>query len=121
MCDDMYEKIKEFVIKHRYIVISIFIFVIVFAAFVLCQRKNVSINGVSINDIRTELSNAQDTKSDIADTSSDIADTSSDIAETVGNLASSINTATGASQHFDTIIDECIGIIKQIRKQPAGK
>ncbi len=129
MCDDMYEKIKEFVIKHRYIVISIFIFVIVFAAFVLCQRKNVSINGVSINDIRTELSNAQDTKSDIADTKSDIAedtksdiaDTKSDIAETVGNLASSINTATGASQHFDTIIDECTGIIEQIRKQPAGK
>lgn len=89
--------------------------------YVFSGRENVSSNGVSINDIRTELSNAQDAKSDIADTASDIADTSTDIAETVGNLASSIDTATGASSKFDAIIDECTGIIEQIRKQPAGK
>lgn len=89
--------------------------------YVFSGRENVSSNGVSINDIRTELSNAQDTKSDIADTASDISNTSTDIAETVGNLASSIDTATGASSKFDAIIDECTGIIEQIRKQPAGK
>lgn len=84
-------------------------------------RENISSNGNTIDAIRTELSNAQDTKSDIADTASDIADTSTDIAETVGNLASSIDTATGASQHFDAILSECTGIIEQIRKQPAGE
>ena len=76
-----------------------------FIGFMFGGRENVSSNGVSINDVRTELSNAQDAKSDIA--------------ETVGNLANSIDTATGASKHFDAIIDECTGIIEQIRKQPA--
>ena len=89
--------------------------------YVFSGRENVSSNGVSINDVRTELSNAQDTKSDIADTASDIADTSTDIAETVGNLAESIDAATGASERFDAIIGECTGIIEQIRKQPAGE
>lgn len=84
-------------------------------------RENVSSNGNAIDAIRNELSNAQDAKSDITDTASDIADTSTDIAETVGNLASSIDTATGASSKFDAIIDECTGIIEQIRKQPAGE
>lgn len=83
-----------------------------FIGFMFGGRENVSSNGVSINDVRTELSNAQDAKSDIADTSTGIA-------ETVGNLANSIDTATGASKHFDAIIDECTGIIEQIRKQPA--
>lgn len=36
-------------------------------------------------------------------------------------LAESIDTATGASSKFDAIIDECTGIIDQIRKQPAGE
>lgn len=89
--------------------------------YVFSGRENVSSNGVSTNDIRTELSNAQDAKSDIADTASDISNTSSDIAETVGNLASSIDTATGASSKFDAILSECTGIIEQIRKQPAGE
>lgn len=84
-------------------------------------RENISSNGNTIEAIRTELSNAQDTKSDIADTASDISNTSTGIAETVGNLASSIDTATGASSKFDAIIDECTGIIEQIRKQPAGE
>lgn len=82
-------------------------------------RENISSNGNKIDAIGNELSNAQDAKSDIADTASDIADTSTGIAETVGNLANSIDTATGASKHFDAIIDECTGIIEQIRKQPA--
>lgn len=84
-------------------------------------RENVSSNGVAIDDVRTELSNAQDAKSDITDTTSNIANTSTDIAETVGNLAESIDTATGASSKFDAILSECTGIIEQIRKQPAGE
>lgn len=82
-------------------------------------RENISSNGNTIEAIRTELSNAQDTKSDIADTASDISNTSTGIAETVGNLASSIDTATGASQRFDQILGECQDIIEQIRNQPA--
>lgn len=89
--------------------------------YVFSGRENISSNGVTANDIRTELSNTQDAKRDIADTASDIANTSTDIAETVGNLAESIDTATGASQHFNSIIDECTGIIEQIRKQPTGE
>lgn len=89
--------------------------------YVFSGRENISSNGVTVNDIRTELSNTQDAKRDIADTTSDIANTSTDIAETVGNLAESIDTATGASQHFDAIIGECQNIIEQIRKQPTGE
>ena len=89
--------------------------------YVFSGRENVSSNGVTVNDIRTELNNAQDAKSDIADTASNIANTSTDIAETVGNLAESIDTATGASSKFDAILSECTGIIEQIRNQPAGE
>lgn len=103
--------------------------------YVFSGRENVSSNGVSINDIRTELSNAQDTERDIADTASDISNTSTDIAytagditststdiaETVGNLASSIDNVTDTSKQFDSIIGECQDIIEQIRKQPAGE
>lgn len=115
-------KIKEFLRKNtkNILIIGGIIILCLFIGFML-GRENVSSNGVSTNDIRTELSNAQDTKSDIADTASDISNTSTDIAETVGNLASSIDTATGASQHFDAILSECTGIIEQIRKQPAGE
>lgn len=84
-------------------------------------RENVSSNGVSIDDVRTELSNAQDAKQDIADTAGDITSTSTDIAETVGNLANSIDNITDTSKQFDSIIRECQDIIEQIRKQPAGE
>lgn len=116
-------KIKEFLRKNtkNILIIGGIIILCLFIGFMLGNRENVSSNGVSTNDIRTELSNAQDTKSDITDTASDISNTSTDIAETVGNLAESIDTATGASSKFDAIIDECTGIIDQIRKQPAGE
>ena len=115
-------KIKEFLRKNtkNILIIGGIIILCLFIGFML-GRENVSSNGVTVNDIRTEFSNAQDAKSDIADTASDISNTSTDIAETVGNLASSIDTATGASSKFDAIIDECTGIIEQIRKQPAGE
>lgn len=116
-------KIKEFLRKNtkNILIIGGIIIVCFLIWYVFSGRENVSSNGVSTNDIRTELSNAQDTKSDITDTASDISNTSTDIAETVGNLAESIDTATGASSKFDAIIDECTGIIDQIRKQPAGE
>ena len=116
-------KIKEFLRKNtkNILIIGGIIIVCFLIWYVFSGRENVSSNGVSTNDIRTELSNAQDTKSDITDTASDISNTSTDIAETVGNLAKSIDTATGASSKFDAIIDECTGIIDQIRKQPAGE
>lgn len=85
------------------------------------DRKDLYDNGEPTDAIRSELNRAEGAKQDIADTASDISNTSTDIAETVGNIASSINTATGASQHVDAIIDECTGIIEQIRKQPAGE
>ena len=116
----MYE-LWEFLRKNakKIVIFGGIILLCLFIGFMFGGRENVSSNGVSINDVRTELSNAQDAKSDIADTASDIADTSTGIAETVENLANSIDTATGASKHFDAIIDECTGIIEQIRKQPA--
>lgn len=116
-------KIKEFLRKNtkNILIIGGIIILCLFIGFMLCNRENISSNGVTANDIRTELSNTQDAKRDIADTASDIANTSTDIAETVGNLAESIDTATGASQHFNSIIDECTGIIEQIRKQPTGE
>lgn len=121
--NEIVSKIKNFFMgKYKTMLIVGGIIIVCFLIwYVFSGRENVSSNGVSTNDIRTELSNAQDAKSDIADTASDISNTSSDIAETVGNLASSIDTATGASQHFDAIIDECTEIIEQIRKQPAGE
>ena len=97
-----------------------FVLILLCIYWLLCG-KYVSNNRESTNEIRTELDRATDAKQDIADTASDISNTSADIAETAGNLASSINTATGASSKFDTIIDECTGIIEQIRKQPAGE
>lgn len=121
--DEIVSKIKNFFMgNYKTMVIVGGIIIVCFLIwYVFSGRENVSSNGVSTNDIRTELSNAQDTKSDITDTASDISNTSTDIAETVGNLAESIDTATGASSKFDAIIDECTGIIEQIRKQPAGE
>lgn len=114
--NEIVSKIKNFFMgNYKTMVIVGGIIIVCFLIwYVFSGRENVSSNGVSTNDIRTELSNAQDTKSDITDTASDIA-------ETVGNLAESIDTATGASSKFDAIIDECTGIIDQIRKQPAGE
>nr|DAV67637.1 MAG TPA: protein of unknown function (DUF948) [Caudoviricetes sp.] len=121
--NEIVSKIKNFFMgNYKTMVIVGGIIIVCFLIwYVFSGRENVSSNGVSTNDIRTELSNAQDTKSDITDTASDISNTSTDIAETVGNLAESIDTATGASSKFDAIIDECTGIIDQIRKQPAGE
>ena len=121
--NEIVSKIKNFFMgNYKTMVIVGGIIIVCFLIwYVFSGRENVSSNGVSTNDIRTELSNAQDTKSDITDTASDISSTSTDIAETVGNLAESIDTATGASSKFDAIIDECTGIIEQIRKQPAGE
>ena len=126
--NEIVSKIKSFFMGNykTMAIISGIIIVCFLVWYVFSGRENVSSNGVSIDDVRTELSNAQDAKSDIADTdiadtASDVSNTSTDIAETVGNLASSINTATGASSKFDAILSECTGIIEQIRKQPAGK
>ena len=121
--NEIVSKIKNFFMgNYKTMVIVGGIIIVCFLVwYVFSGRENVSSNGVSTNDIRTELSNAQDAKSDIADTASDISSTSTDIAETVENLASSIDTATGASSKFDAILSECTGIIEQIRKQPAGK
>lgn len=121
--NEIVSKIKSFFMGNykTMVIIGGIIIVCFLIWYVFSGRENVSSNGVSTNDIRTELSNAQDTKSDITDTASDISNTSTDIAETVGNLASSIDTATGASSKFDAILSECTGIIEQIRKQPAGE
>lgn len=97
-----------------------FVLILLCIYWLLCG-KYVSNNRESVDQIRTELDRATDTKQDIADTTSDISNTSTDIAETVENLASSIDAATGASERFDAIIGECTGIIEQIRKQPAGE
>lgn len=82
--NEIVSKIKNFFMGNykTMAIISGIIIVCFLVWYVFSGRENVSSNGVSINDVRTELSNAQDTKSDIADTASDIADTSSDIAET---------------------------------------
>lgn len=121
--NEIISKIKNFFMDNykTMVIVGGIIIVCFLVWYVFSGRENVSSNGNAIDAIRNELSNAQDAKSDIADTASDITDTSSDIAETVGNLASSIDTATGASSKFDAIIDECTGIIEQIRKQPAGE
>lgn len=121
--NEIVSKIKNFFMgNYKTMVIVGGIIIVCFLVwYVFSGRENVSSNGVSIDDVRTELSNAQDAKSDIANTASDISNTSTDIAETVGNLASSIDTATGASSKFDAILNECTGIIEQIRKQPAGE
>lgn len=121
--NEIASKIKNFFMDNykTMVIVGGIIIVCFLVWYVFSGRENVSSNGNAIDAIRNELSNAQDAKSDIADTASDISNTSTDIAKTVGNLAESINTATGASQHFDAIIDECTGIIEQIRKQPAGK
>lgn len=121
--NEIVSKIKSFFMGNykTMVIVGSIIIVCFLVWYVFSGRENVSSNGVTVNDIRTELSNAQDAKSDIADTASDISNTSSDIAETVGNLAESIDAVTGASERFDAIVGECTGIIEQIRKQPAGE
>lgn len=117
--NEIVSKIKNFFMgNYKTMVIVGGIIIVCFLIwYVFSGRENVSSNGVSTNDIRTELSNAQDAKSDIAGTTSDIANTSSDIAETVGNLANSINNVTDTSKQFDSIVGACQNIIEQIRKQ----
>lgn len=121
--NEIVSKIKNFFMgNYKTMVIVGGIIIVCFLIwYVFSGRENVSSNGVSTNDIRTELSNAQDAKSDIAGTTSDIANTSSDIAETVGNLANSIKNVTDTSERFDQLINECQSIIDQIREQPAGE
>lgn len=121
--NEIVSKIKNFFMgNYKTMVIVGGIIIVCFLIwYVFSGRENVSSNGVSTNDIRTELSNAQDAKSDIAGTTSDIANTSSDFAETVGNLANSINNVTDTSERFDQLINECQSIIDQIREQPAGE
>lgn len=121
--NEIVSKIKSFFMgNYKTVAIVGGIIIVCFLVwYVFSGRENVSSNGVSTNDIRTELSNAQDAKSDIADTASDIADTSTDIAETVGNLAESIDNVTDTSKQFDSILGECQNIIEQIRNQPAGE
>ena len=117
--NEIVSKIKNFFMgNYKTMVIVGGIIIVCFLIwYVFSGRENVSSNGVSTNDIRTELSNAQDTKSDITDTASDISNTSTDIAETVGNLAESINNVTDTSKQFDSIVGACQNIIEQIRKQ----
>ncbi len=117
--NEIVSKIKNFFMgNYKTMVIVGGIIIVCFLIwYVFSGRENVSSNGVSTNDIRTELSNAQDTKSDITDTASDISNTSTDIAETVGNLANSINNVTDTSKQFDSIVGACQNIIEQIRKQ----
>lgn len=117
--NEIVSKIKNFFMgNYKTMVIVGGIIIVCFLIwYVFSGRENVSSNGVSTNDIRTELSNAQDTKSDITDTASDISNTSTDIAETVGNLAESINNVTDTSKQFNSIVGACQNIIEQIRKQ----
>lgn len=97
-----------------------FVLILLCIYWLLCG-KDVPDNRESTNEIRTELDRATDTKQDIADTVTAIQDTVGELQDSIGKAETAINTATGASQHFDAIIDECTGIIEQIRKQPAGK
>lgn len=76
--------------------------------------ENVSSNGVSIDDIRTELKQAEGAKQDIAGTASDIDRTST-------KLENAIGTATDTSSNFESILDECTEIIDAIRKQSSGE
>lgn len=110
----MYEKIKNFIIGHKYIFIFISICVILFVFYMFGSRENISDNREPINAIRNELNRAEGTKQDIANTASDITDTSKD-------LEGTINTASDASSRFDQLINECTNIIEQIREQPSGE
>lgn len=74
------------------------------------DRKDLHDSGKSIDAIRNELINAQDTESDITGTASDIADTST-------KLENAIGTATDTSSNFESILNECTEIIDAIRKQ----
>lgn len=109
----MYEKIKNFIIDHKYIVIFSGICIILFTCYMFRSGENLSNNRESINNIRNELDQAEGTKRDIANTASDINGTST-------KLESSIETATETSSKIDQLIDECTNIIEQIRKQPSG-
>nr|UWG01675.1 MAG: Protein of unknown function (DUF2730) [Bacteriophage sp.] len=121
--NEIVSKIKNFFMDNykTMVIVGGIIIVCFLIWYVFSGRENVSSNGASINDIRTELSNAQDTERGIADTAGDITSTSTDIAETVGNLAESIDNVTDTSKQFDSILGECQNIIEQIRNQPAGE
>lgn len=97
-----------------------FVLILLCIYWLLCG-KYVSDNGNTIDEIRTELDRATDTKQDIADTATAIQDTVGELQDSIGKAETAIDTATGASSKFDTILSECTGIIEQIRKQPAGE
>lgn len=109
-------KIKEFLRKNtkNILIIGGIIILCLFIGFMLGNRENVSSNGNTIDAIRNEFDQAEKSKQDIEGTASDIKGTST-------KLESSIGTATDASERFDQLINECTGIIEQIRKQPAGE
>lgn len=113
----MYEKIKNFIIGHKYIVIFSGICIILFTYYMFRSGENLSNNRESINTIRNELYQAEGAKQDITGTASNIEGTSSDIANTSKNIEGTINTATDASSNFESILNECTEIIEQIRKQ----
>lgn len=119
--NEIVSKIKNFFMgNYKTMVIVGGIIIVCFLVwYVFSGRENVSSNGVSTNDIRTELDRATDTKQDIADTATAIQDTVGELQDSIGKAETAIDTATGASQRFDQILGECQDIIEQIRNQPA--
>lgn len=97
-----------------------FVLILLCIYWLLCG-KYVSNNRESVDQIRTELDRATDTKQDIADTATAIQDTVGELQDSIGKAETAINTATGASERFEQILGECQDIIEQIRKQPAGE
>lgn len=95
-----------------------FVLILLCIYWLLCG-KYVSDNREPVDQIRTELDQATDTKQDIADTATAIQDTVGELQDSIGKAETAIDTATGASQRFDQILGECQDIIEQIRNQPA--
>lgn len=95
-----------------------FVLILLCIYWLLCG-KYVPDNREPVDEIRTELDRATDTKQDIADTATAIQDTVGELQDSIGKAETAIDTATGASQRFDQILGECQDIIEQIRNQPA--
>ncbi len=113
----MYEKIKTFINRHKYICAFIVIMVILCTAILFSSRKNILDDGGTIDSVREQLDRIEETKSNIGGTTNAIKDSIGSLENRVKEIENSINGATGTSSRIDDIVGECEIILEQIRNQ----
>lgn len=113
----MYDKIKTFISKHKYIFTCIVIMAILCTIILFSSRKNILDDGGTADRIRNQLERIEEAKSDITGTVNTIESTAGKLEKGISGTENSIDNAQETSSKFDDIIGECESLFEQIRRQ----